>query len=208
MRWRLTSPTSRLFAEPFVEAQIKQSAKLRVTGICDGNPPVTGGSPSQRASNAANGTRPIFIPYSWSHHITEARTPHIRTEAKQVLVKKYFPEILGQMNYNKPSRIITIFKRHPNQLSSTTNALSSHLLSICLHSKGIWRAVMRRHTKFRFLLFNTPKVKREIRIRYFGNYLHHKTICVSPDLSLVGTFRWFIARLQYLQCVSNGDTAV
>ena len=33
-------------------AQIKKNLKLRVTGLCDGNPPVTGGFPSQRAGNA------------------------------------------------------------------------------------------------------------------------------------------------------------
>ena len=30
----------------------KKTSKLRVTGLCEGNPPVTGGFPSQRASNA------------------------------------------------------------------------------------------------------------------------------------------------------------
>ena len=35
---------------------------LPVTGLCEGNPPVTGGFPSQRASNAEN----IFI--WWRHH--------------------------------------------------------------------------------------------------------------------------------------------
>ena len=29
----------------------KKTSKLRVTGVCEGNPPVTGGFPSQRASN-------------------------------------------------------------------------------------------------------------------------------------------------------------
>ena len=50
--WRLESPASRLFAQPFVQAQFKENIKLRVTGLCDGNSPVTGGFPSQRASNA------------------------------------------------------------------------------------------------------------------------------------------------------------
>ena len=30
---------SRLFAQPFVQAQIKENSKFRVTGICGGNPP-------------------------------------------------------------------------------------------------------------------------------------------------------------------------
>ena len=39
---------------PFVLAHIKENIKTRVTGLCEGNPPVTGGFPSQRASNAEN----------------------------------------------------------------------------------------------------------------------------------------------------------
>ena len=31
-----------------------ENIKLRVTGLCDGNPPITGGFPSQRASNVEN----------------------------------------------------------------------------------------------------------------------------------------------------------
>ena len=32
----------------------KKTSKLRVTGLCEGNPPATGGFPSQRTSNAKN----------------------------------------------------------------------------------------------------------------------------------------------------------
>ena len=44
---RLKSPASPLFAQPFVQAQIKTS-KIRVAGLCERNPPVTDGFPSQR----------------------------------------------------------------------------------------------------------------------------------------------------------------
>ena len=50
-RWCLKSPAYRLFAQPLGQTQIKENIKLRVTGLCEGNPPVTGGFPSQRASN-------------------------------------------------------------------------------------------------------------------------------------------------------------
>ena len=39
----------------------KKTSKLRVIGLCEGNPPATGGFPSQRASNAEN----VSI---WWHH--------------------------------------------------------------------------------------------------------------------------------------------
>ena len=40
----------------------KKTSKLRVTGLCEGNPPVTGGFPSQRASNVEN------VSIWWHHH--------------------------------------------------------------------------------------------------------------------------------------------
>ena len=43
----------------------KNTSKLRVTGLCDGNPPVTGGYPSQRASNSE------FFSIWWRHHNME-----------------------------------------------------------------------------------------------------------------------------------------
>ena len=41
----------------------KEAPKLRVTGLCEGNPPVTGGFPSERVSNAAN----VFV--RWRYHV-------------------------------------------------------------------------------------------------------------------------------------------
>ena len=51
-RWRLKSLASRWFAQPFRRRRSKKTSKLRVTGLCEGNPPVSGRYPSQRASNA------------------------------------------------------------------------------------------------------------------------------------------------------------
>ena len=42
----------------------KKISKLCVTDLCEGNPPVTGGFPSQRASNAEN------ISIWWRHHVS------------------------------------------------------------------------------------------------------------------------------------------
>ena len=49
-RWRLKSPASRLFTQPFIRRRSKKT-----TGFCAGNSPVTGEFPAQMASNAANG---------------------------------------------------------------------------------------------------------------------------------------------------------
>ena len=40
----------------------KKTSKLRVTGLCEGNSPVTSEFPAQRASNAEN------VSICWSHH--------------------------------------------------------------------------------------------------------------------------------------------
>ena len=40
----------------------KKTSKLRVTGLCEGNSPVTGEFPAQRASNAEN------VSIWWRHH--------------------------------------------------------------------------------------------------------------------------------------------
>ena len=67
LQWRhnerdLRIPASRLFTQPFIQAQIKETSKLRVTGLCEGNSPTTDEFPTQMSSNAEN------IPIWWRHH--------------------------------------------------------------------------------------------------------------------------------------------
>ena len=51
MASQITSP--RLFTQPFIRRS-KKISKLRVTGLCAGNSPVTGEFPAQMASDAEN----------------------------------------------------------------------------------------------------------------------------------------------------------
>ena len=44
-------------------AQIKETSKLRVTGLCVGNSPVTGEFPAQKASNVED------FSIWWRHHV-------------------------------------------------------------------------------------------------------------------------------------------
>ena len=60
--WRLKSPATPLFVRLFVRVRIKENSKLRVTGLCEENPPITGEFPAQKASNAENGS------ISWRQH--------------------------------------------------------------------------------------------------------------------------------------------
>ena len=58
----IKSPASRLFNQPFIQAQIKDTIKaLRHRPLC-GNSPVTGEFPAQMASNAGKSSR------WWRHH--------------------------------------------------------------------------------------------------------------------------------------------
>ena len=56
--FQLTGVTNVLF-----RLRSKKTSKLRVTGLCEGNSPVTGEFPTQRASNAEN------VSIWWRHHI-------------------------------------------------------------------------------------------------------------------------------------------
>ena len=61
-RWRFKSPVIRLFLKRLFRRRTKKTSKLRVTGLCEGNPPVNGGFPSQRANNVGN------VSIWWLHH--------------------------------------------------------------------------------------------------------------------------------------------
>ena len=63
---RLKSPASRLFTQPFIQAQIKENIKaLRPWPMC-GEFTVTGEFPAEMASNAEN------VSIWWRHHGTGA----------------------------------------------------------------------------------------------------------------------------------------
>ena len=55
-----------MLTQPFVQAQIKETPKLRVNGLCEGNSPVTGEFPAQMASNAEN------VSIWWRHYMMHA----------------------------------------------------------------------------------------------------------------------------------------
>ena len=52
----------------------KKTSKLRVTGLCGGNQLVTGGFPSQRASNAEN------VSIWWRHHVMTIVSDYFQNE--------------------------------------------------------------------------------------------------------------------------------
>ena len=51
-----------VYSTVYIRRRSKKTSKLRVTGLCEGNSPVTDGFPAQRASNAEN------VSIWWRHH--------------------------------------------------------------------------------------------------------------------------------------------
>ena len=62
--WRLKSPASRLLTQRLFRCRSKKISKFRVTGLWEGNSPVTGEFPAQRASSRTVENASIW----WRHH--------------------------------------------------------------------------------------------------------------------------------------------
>ena len=60
--WRHKLTASRMFTQPLFRRTSSKISTFRVTGLCEGNPMVTGGFPSLRASNSEN------ICIGWRHN--------------------------------------------------------------------------------------------------------------------------------------------
>ena len=63
MRWRLKSPASPLFTQPFIQGADQSNPNLHVTGLCAGNSSVTGEFLAQMASYTVN------VSIWWRHHV-------------------------------------------------------------------------------------------------------------------------------------------
>ena len=61
----------------------KKTSKLRVTGLCVGNSPVTGEFPAQKASNAEN------VSIWWRHHVFDFKPWRIRCGLSSADIKTY-----------------------------------------------------------------------------------------------------------------------
>ena len=74
-RWRLNHRLLDGLIKRLFRRRTKKTSKLRVTGLCEGNSPVTGEFPSKRTSNAEN----VFI--WWRHHVTSTSAQYQRNSA-------------------------------------------------------------------------------------------------------------------------------
>ena len=81
LRWRQNERDAALNHQPhdcllnhLFRHRSKKTAKLRVTGLCAGDSPMTGEFPAQRTRNAKN------VSIWWRHHVgTDSRGPFMRT---------------------------------------------------------------------------------------------------------------------------------
>ena len=64
----------------------KNVSKLRIIGLCEGNPPVSGGFPSQRVSNTEN------YSISWRHHETSGTITWLQQQTKKIEETKFSQE--------------------------------------------------------------------------------------------------------------------
>ena len=71
--------------------KISSTSKLRVNGRCEGNLPVTGEFPAQRASNAEN------VSIWWRHHVVTKRSPEFSVGFTRNLGIPSFPTL--EMKY-------------------------------------------------------------------------------------------------------------
>ena len=111
----------------------KKTSKLRVTGLCEGNSPVTGEFPTQRASNAENGS--IW----WRHHATLVALldPTFDLNIKVTDNQKIYVYMVETCLVHKLVYVIfcwVLFERHLQRKINSTKSLC--LLSLTAPNSG------------------------------------------------------------------------
>ena len=79
-----------VYSTVYLRRGSKKTSKLRVTGLCEGNSPVTGEFPAERTSNAEN------VSIWWRHHET------ISDRRLRVSIRHFRVELMS--NRHRPSR--------------------------------------------------------------------------------------------------------
>ena len=97
----------------------KKTSKTRVTGLCEGNPPVTGGFPSQRVSNAEN----VSI---WWRHLG------LRFLCFVVVMQRWVYPIYCQREKGKQDRKIW-YINHVKNIATRSSCNNIHLSFRAIH---------------------------------------------------------------------------
>ena len=131
------SPATLRFIQPFVQADIKESIKARITGPLCGKPPGTGGVPSQRANNAES------ISMVRCRHVMRVKSNVGHFGVPRRYTNSYFECLILNMSVNHDMQnsctiyifLFSIWQHHPgvttwtNMILSRSRYNSSH---ICL----------------------------------------------------------------------------
>ena len=152
----------------------KKTSKLRVTGLCAGNSPVTGEFPAQRASNAEN----VSI---WWHHHGLSDVHHIVLASSKIYVpmtrvtsftcwsSEHFDESAFQDDVSRiPFHVAEVF----DDVSDSYFGVSEMLMDVLNHHAPIIKKGRRRWNHAPFMhseLRKAINVKAMLRRRYYKN---------------------------------------
>ena len=149
LRWRHNGRDSvsyhqpRACTQPFIQAQIKENIKLRVTGLCGGNSPVTDEFPAQIASNAEN------VPIWCRHHVIiffscDQAAPWMVQSVCLSHLFDYVPIIVSSWNFQELLPITEVMSMQKVKVKgqrswSEVNAQLSRFLTVTPVWFHIWR---------------------------------------------------------------------
>ena len=105
LQWRHNEHNGVLFAQPFIQARPKKTSTLHVIGLCEGNSPVNGEFPAQRASNAENVSiwwrhRGVRSTCTKSHKTPKTYTMSIINGMYPIYLDDLWPLLLTWFNFN------------------------------------------------------------------------------------------------------------
>ena len=112
----------------------KKTSKFRVTGLCEGNSPVTGEFPTQRASKAEN------VSIWWRHH--EMRLPHVIPHRWDITQTTYVISIAPSHIHPKtsrktPGRDMGVFLWFSSLIKTTFLSLPNFKQNLVISDHGI-----------------------------------------------------------------------
>ena len=109
-----------LYSTVYSRRRSKKTSKLRVTGLCEGNSPVTGKFPAQKASNAEN------VSISWRHYGNAIAGEWRRMRETEICHYANFvvPTISGAVNLaSRHLSCFSIYKRSVNKYLAVSSSI-------------------------------------------------------------------------------------
>ena len=127
-----------VYSTVYSRRRSKKTSKLRVTGLCAGNSPVTGEFPAQRASNAENGS--IW----WRHHrgssYRSARKLNVKNETHGYDINKYYIRCLtfSVLRFTRITKCEHFWMKCQLTTENRSNNIPQNYYCINTHVVFIW----------------------------------------------------------------------